>query len=445
MGDVNYYLKKAEPGGTKRLIYLQFKYNGKKLVYSFGQSIDPKDWNSNKQRVKSNKQTTADGKHSLNDLLDNLARVCKVAYNNELKNGIPINSTLKKYLDDYINQNEEDDNKPSFHKLLNRFISGEIQHKGKEKSPNTIKTYKTLQGHLLAFERVKKFVIDYNTIDLNFLYKYTSFLRSDYSDAITASIADEKIKKTLKSLPIGQNAIAKDVQILKTVMKKAVTLGESKNLWHEHEEFVAERNETDAVYLSEAEIISVFNYDLSHNKRLEGVKDLFVFGCFVGLRFSDYSNVKPEHITTVDGELYIKMITQKTGDLVVIPCNPIVKQIFEKYASNANKLPNAISNQKFNDYIKEVCGLVGLDEKGRLATDPTKPLCDCISSHTARRSFATNFYLEGFPVIDLMKITGHRTEKAFMRYIRHTKLDAAKRLNAHIKKMWSQKLLKVAS
>ena len=73
-----------------------------------------------------------------------------------------------------------------------------------------------------------------------------------------------------------------------------------------------------------------------------------------------------------------------------------------------------------------------------------KELWQCVSSHAARRNFATNLYLDGYPTLEIMKITGHKTEKAFMRYIRVSKLDAAKKLSAHMKKRWSKKLLKVA-
>jgi hypothetical protein len=71
MPSVNFYLKKAEASG-RSLIYLQFKYNGNKLLFSFGQTIESTSWNTNKQRVKSNTVTTADGKYALNDLLNNL-------------------------------------------------------------------------------------------------------------------------------------------------------------------------------------------------------------------------------------------------------------------------------------------------------------------------------------------------------------------------------------
>ena len=99
----------------KSLIYLQYKYNGQKLVFSFGQSIHKKNWNPAKQRVKSNNQTTEDGEHSLNDLLDNLEKVCFKAYRNELNNGIPQPSTLKQHLIAFINQNDKSDTTPTLY------------------------------------------------------------------------------------------------------------------------------------------------------------------------------------------------------------------------------------------------------------------------------------------------------------------------------------------
>ncbi len=174
------------------------------------------------------------------------------------------------------------------------------------------------------------------------------------------------------------------------------------------------------------------------------------FGCFTGLRYSDYSTVKPENIIKIEDDetgkedLFIKLVTLKTGEEVIIPCNPIVLEIFEKYKANPNRLPKTISNQKFNQYIKKACEKAGMTATGALIGEPTKPLHECISSHTARRSFATNLYLDGFPTLEIMKITGHKTEKAFMIYIKVSKLDAAKRLSKHMQLRWSEKLLKVA-
>lgn len=228
-------------------------------------------------------------------------------------------------------------------------------------------------------------------------------------------------------------------------MGEAVDLDLTTNMQFRRKKFNVLNEETDAIFLTDAEIMKLYKHDFSENKRLDQARDLFVFGCCVGLRFSDFSEIKPENIVKIDGEFFVKIITQKTKELVIIPCNPVVLKIFRKCKANANRLPKSISNQKFNDYIKEACQEAKLNETGRLSTDPTKELWECVSSHTARRSFATNYYLQGFPTIDLMKITGHKTEKSFMKYIRVTKLDTAKRLGKHIKKNWSEKMLRVAS
>jgi len=217
------------------------------------------------------------------------------------------------------------------------------------------------------------------------------------------------------------------------------------NLQFEKKSFAVIREETSAVALNEGELVALYQFDLSGNPRLEQVRDLFIFGSFVGLRFSDFSDVRPENIQQIDKEYFLRIKTKKMGNRVTIPCNPIVLDIFKKYDHMPNKLPRAISNQKFNDYIKESCKLAGLTEKGRLETSPEMELWECISSHTARRSMATNLYNEGFPILDIMQITGHKTERSFLRYIKINNEDAARKLSAHQnRKDWSKILLKVA-
>jgi len=421
VGAVNFYLKKPEAATKRSLIYLKYKYNGKVLVFTFGQTIDPKNWDSKKQRVKSNKETTADGQYALNELLDVLKQTLTKAYNQELKNGIPEPATLKLKLIQFLKRQNTLNTLSNLYELADKFISGEIKHKGKDKAKSTIKPYKTVIGHLKAFELKERYPISFETITLEFYYKYLTYL---------------------KKVGLSQNTIAKHIQIIKAFMNEAVDLGLTSNMQFKNRKFTVSWVDSDAIYLTDKEIANIFKYDFSENKRLDQVRDLFIFGCYVGLRYSDYSNVKSENIITIDEEKFLKINTQKTGEQVIIPCNPIVLQIFNKYKSNPNQLPKALSNQKFNDYIKEVCKRVGLTQKGRLLTEPEKELWECISSHTARRSFATNLYLEGYPPIEIMKITGHKTEKSFLKYIRVSKLDAAKRLSKHIQVKWSEKLLK---
>ena len=426
---IHYRLKPEDKKGNCS-IYLQFLYEGNRLFYSFGQSIRKKDWNYNKERVKKNDSTTADGKHSLNELLNNLEHLCEKSYNEELKNGIPAPETLKNYLDNFIHKNDGSNEANDIFELIDRFISGEIKFKGRDKSKGTLKQYRAAKHHLLAYEIKYKTRITFETITLDFFYKYVSFL---------------KTLKNLSGQSLSQNTIAKDVRILKTFLNEAVDLGLTNNLQFKHKKFFVSEEETDAVSLSDKELIDLYKFDLSGNKKLEQVRDLFVFGSFVGLRFSDYSTIKAENIVQIDNENFIKLKTQKTGEQVIIPCNYIVLDIFKKYETNANRLPKSLSNQKFNEYIKEVALIAGLTQKGRLTTMPGKLLYECISSHTARRSFATNLYLDGYPTIEIQKITGHKTEASFLLYIKVSKLDAAKRLSAHMKKRWSEKMLRIAS
>jgi integrase len=417
MPTVNFYLKKPEPTTGKSLLYLQFKYSGYKLVFSFGQTINRKIWNTARQAVKNNQQTTADGQFVLNDLLENLKQVCLYAYHHELKNGIPTTAVIKGHLIAFMKKNHKPQDVITFFHLIQRFINNEIKYQGRDKSPSTLKVYKTVSNHLKAFEIAERYPVTFDSITLDFYYKYVAYL---------------------KGKGLRQNTIAKHIQMIKVFMSEALDLGYTTNQNFRHKKFSATKQSTDAVFLNEREIATLYAYDFSQNKRLEQVRDLFVFGCCVGLRFSDFSNIKAENIQKTEEGTYLRLLTKKTGELVVIPLSPIVLQLFAKYNQNANKLPKALSNQKFNDYIKEVCLQVGFTQKGRLATEPQKELWQCVSSHTARRSFATNFYLQNFPPLDIMKITGHRTEKAFLTYIKVTKDDAARKLNKHINAMWKQ-------
>lgn len=320
-----------------------------------------------------------------------------------------------------MNKNSEAPDRPTLYNLIQRFINNEIKHQGKAKTDGTIKNYKVCLNHLKRFAEKEKYKVDFDTINLEFYYKFVSYLQS---------------------LGHQGNNVGKSIKTIKTFMHEAVDLGYTTNLQFKNKKFVVTREDTDSVYLTSDEIMKLYRHDFSRNRRLDEVRDLFCFASWVGLRYSDSSNIKPDNKVFIQGDLFLKIKTQKTRDLVIIPCNPHVLEIFNKYDKNLNKLPRSITNQKFNDYIKEACQLAGLIDKGRLSTDPSKELWECISSHTARRSFATNYYLEGFPTIDLMKATGHKTESAFMRYIKISKLDTAIRLSQHIKKNWSEKLLR---
>lgn len=420
MSAANFYLK--EPSSrTETPIFLQFKYKGKRLKYYIGQSIQPSGWDFKKQRVKSKSATTKRGDILINDLIDVLARKVEETYKGSILPPSP--SDFKQVLDSWrVGQgtSEAKTEKLDLFGLIDKFINNEILNKGKERSNNTIKSYKTVKGHLREFERKTGYRVDFESINLSFYFNYIAFLK----------------KKGL-----AQNTIGRDIKDIKTFMRMAVDLDLTNNLQFEKRSFSVVHEETSAVYLTEKELIKLYQFDFSKSPKLESVRDLFVFGSFVGLRFSDFSDVKQENIQKINNDLCIKIKTKKMGNKVVIPCNPIVVDIFNRYSHMPNNLPRAVSNQKFNDYIKEACRLAGLKEKGRLESNHELELWECISSHTARRSFATNLYNDDFPILDIMKVTGHKTERAFLKYIKITDEDAAKKLSVHNKKKDWAKLL----
>jgi integrase len=118
-----------------------------------------------------------------------------------------------------------------------------------------------------------------------------------------------------------------------------------------------------------------------------------------------------------------------------VPIHTFVLNILERYGYN---LPKVINNQKFNEYIKEICKQASIEEtiiihetKGNLKYSKTEPKYSLVSTHTARRSFATNAFIAGIPTVQIMKITGHKSERVFMKYIKITAKENAARLKLH--------------
>jgi len=225
-------------------------------------------------------------------------------------------------------------------------------------------------------------------------------------------------------------------------MNEAVDMEYTDNLTFRSRKFKCPSEESESIALNDDEIAKLLTLDLSNNKRLESVRDYFILGCHTGLRHSDWKSMKSESRFSDKGMEMMKIRTQKGNKSVVIPFNPVIEHIFNKYDQF---LPRLISNQKFNEYIKEVGKMAQLNETGRKSKYPDQKVWELIGSHTARRSFATNLYLSGHLSYEIMKITGHKTEASFLKYIKIDKIESAHRLHAHYKlKDWSAVLSKVS-
>ena len=185
-----------------------------------------------------------------------------------------------------------------------------------------------------------------------------------------------------------------------------------------------------SVFLTMREVFKIHRYSDLTPREIE-IKDYFIIGCLTALRFSDYSRLRPKNF--VRNKIVIK--TKKTNTPVQIPIHPIVQEIIGKY----NRcLPVPPSLQHFNREIRIICKKIGIRKKvlyerikGQKRISKLLPKYEFISSHTARRSAATNMYLSGILPFRIMLITGHKTEKSFFRYIRISRDENVKILARH--------------
>lgn len=165
------------------------------------------------------------------------------------------------------------------------------------------------------------------------------------------------------------------------------------------------------------------------SERLNKIRNNFIFQAYTGLRYSDF--MQNGEVIYLNNKPYIRILTQKTGAEVVIPLMKNVQKLIKE-----GKLNYSISNQKYNDYLKEVIEKIFPEKtikikfmlKGKQEVKIVT-VHSLVSTHTGRRSFATNFYLLGFPIKLLMDILGQKSEDIFLRYIQSDKLKQAQTLN----------------
>lgn len=276
------------------------------------------------------------------------------------------------------------------------------------------------RDYLTTFTHLKNFAgkreIDFNDIDLDFYGSFVNYLQ-------TVPKVNGKAYKA--------NTVGKFIKNLKTFMNKATEEGINTNLRYKANGFTKIQIDSDNIYLNETELDLIQKLDLTNRPALERVRDLFIVGCWTGLRFGDLSRIRPENIK----DNLIHTTQSKTGDRVVIPLHSVVSNILKKYGG---ALPGAISNQKTNEALKTIAEMAGIkgterisEIRGGIKQVVKKERHQLVSTHTARRSFATNLYKSGFPSQSIMRITGHKSEGAFLKYIKVTPEEHAHLLQKH--------------
>ena len=237
-------------------------------------------------------------------------------------------------------------------------------------------------------------------------------------DDINYTFFTEFVKWMKENKEYSINMQGSQTKHLKAVMNEAFKRKLHNNL--EFKMFVKPSENVDNVYLSLEE------YDKLYTLELKGIRevarDLFLLGCYTAMRVSDYSRLSLNDIR--DGFIHIEQ--KKTKDKVVIPAHKRVVEILNKYGGSPK-----LSEQKLNQHIKDVCKMAGITEQIGIRENGVwvyKEKYLLVSSHTARRSAATNMALNGTPLRDIMQITGHKSENSLLRYIKISNEQNARRL-----------------
>jgi len=301
-----------------------------------------------------------------------------------------------------------------------------IESKKRRIAASTVHIYMEVKRYLQAFEKFRGRKITFKSFDVDFYHDFVEFMTFDY----------ESYRYTRTGLKgLKRNTMGKAIKHLRLFLKDRIRRKIIPSI--DLTEYKVFEEVADGTYLTNYEIETINKLDLSLNPKLETARDLLVLGCLTGLRFSDFSSIKPEDIR--HSKLHIKQ--QKSDHWVVIPLRPTAHEIL--ITKFKGQIPRT-SNPEFNEDIKKVCRIAGINEsikfsykKGNRDIEEVKPKYKWVTSHSCRRSFCTNEFLAGTPVELIMKISRHRSLKDFYRYIKVTPDQAA----YQIEKIWKEREL----
>jgi integrase len=238
----------------------------------------------------------------------------------------------------------------------------------------------------------------------------------------------------INDLEIAMNTHSKAMMEVMQVLKYAVKLKKLPASRLSELEFDTRREETDSIYLKETEVLELLQIKDFDDPIHEVVRDVFVIGCFTGMRFSDYTTIDAAAIQ----ENRLSFIQQKTGGRVTLPIHPVVNTILNKYNY---QLPEVPKNNVFNQILKQIGSKMPSLQVSftrqvtykRELQSIVKKKYEFLQTHTARRSFCSNEYLKGTDPLVIMAISGHKSHKSFMRYIKVSGDEFADKLE----KIWA--------
>lgn len=298
--------------------------------------------------------------------------------------------------------------------------------------PGSLSVYKSLKNHLSNYQAEQKKSRKDQTGPEAIKYIPVTFETIDY--AFFKSFQNYLLGLRTKILPNGMSniTVAKQLSTLKTFLNYARRHGI--NVSDKYKDFEIRKEKLEVIALTNEEFETLFNLDLSNNKSLAQVRDVFCFSCATGFRYSDLAQLKREHIKS-DA---IRLTVKKTKQLLCVPLNSYSQTILNRYSEKLRPLP-IISNQKMNDYLKALCKLAEINEpvqivrfRGNKKEETTYLKHQLISCHTGRKTFCTLSLEKGMSAEEVMQISGHSDYQSFRRYVHVTE----KRTKFVMSKAW---------
>ena len=398
MATINYFLKgKSNP--TK--IYIRLKHGiDYDLKTPTNYYINSDDWSKVKGQPKNQKSEN-------NKVISFGLEELKTKVFESINNFTPDEKPTLDWLKNIINPPKEKKEEETFNSLL-KVYNNYIESKKDSVSINSYKKFITNRNLLLKFEKYRKKEILINEIGINFKTELTEYCKKN---------------------KYAINTIARLFKEIKSVCFFAEHFGITLN--PQIRKISVKTEKVNHIYLTLDELKQIKQCNLPNY--LDNARDWLIVSCFTGQRVSDFLKFDSSMIREENGTRFLEFTQQKTGKLMSIPLHPEVEEILNK---RNGQFPRSISDQRYNEYIKEVCkkaeinnvvtGSKNNPEINRKLTGKFEKW-ELVTSHIGRRSLATNFY-GNVPTSILKSITGHSSEQQFLRYIGKAENEQSKQI-----------------
>ena len=387
-------------------IRMRVNFASKRIEFTTGYRIDATKWDADKQRVKNGcsnklKQSASEINASL---LEYYTEIQSIFKRFEVEDVMPTPEQIKEAFN-ALHKPVSEEPKPKKEALPCDFFQvfdDFVEDCGRQNNwtDSTFEKFAAVKNHLTNFREG----LTFEFFDERGLNDYVGYLRD---------------VKEMRNTTIG-----KQLSFLKWFLRWAFKKGVHQNNAYDSYKPKLKSTQKKIIFLTWDELNRLREFKIPSNKQaLERVRDVFLFQCFTGLRYSDVFNLRRSDIK----DDHIEVTTVKTSDSLIIELNNHSKAILDKYKDVAfedDKVLPVITNQKMNDYLKELAEMAGIDEpirqtyyKGNERIDEVTPKYALLGTHAGRRTFICNALALGIPPQVVMKWTGHSDYKAMKPYI----------------------------